>query len=167
MYIFKFIKFLCVIHKRYQKNSHHQTIRLMISLFTTAQHGRLFRLDRGSLIHAVAPNAAVHAVTPPNCFGKHVKTQNQNMQPPKTNMEPNNSWFVDVVPFPTSLFQVPCFGGVPKHGDIRALYDSQNHIMLHVTGSILLTQDLATKTSPSVTHIYTLERGHNHPCLIQ
>ncbi len=105
-------KFLCVINKRYQQklSSPNYSIRLMIGPFTTAQHGRLFRLDRGSLIHAVAPNAAVHVATPPNCFGKHVKTQNQNMQPPKTNMEPNNSWFVDVFPFPRSLFQVPCFG---------------------------------------------------------
>ena len=28
--------------------------------------------------------------------------------PPKTNIEPENWWFVDVSPFPTAYFQVPC-----------------------------------------------------------
>ena len=27
---------------------------------------------------------------------------------PKTNMEPNTSWFVDVFPFPRDRFQLPC-----------------------------------------------------------
>ncbi len=29
-------------------------------------------------------------------------------RPPKTNMEPNNWWFVDVSPLPRGYFQVPC-----------------------------------------------------------